>query len=160
MMRDLDRIYGAVVTRRLRAMGIRDNPIEPASPWQNGFGFAERLIGSIRRECLDHAIICGEARRVLKSYADYYNRFRTHRSLNKDAPVSRSVQRTGVLRSGAILADFITTGTHNRLRGLATDVLDALHAAFLSRRPRIMGPRPKSSKAARCRPCLSLVLLN
>ena len=109
MIRDRDRIYGAVVTRRLRAMGIRDTPIVPASPWQNGF--AERLIGSIRRECLDHAIICGEAhlRRVLKSYADYYNRFRTHRSLNKDAPVSRSVQRTGVIRSRAILGDFIIT---------------------------------------------------
>ena len=103
IIRDRDRIYGTIVTRRLRAMGIRDTPIVPASPWQNGF--AERLIGSIRRECLDHAIICGEAhfRRVLKSYADYYNRFRTHRSLNKDAPVSRSVQRTGVIRSGAIL---------------------------------------------------------
>src|ERR1700726_2382416 len=99
MIRDRDRIYGAVVTRRLRVMGIRDTPIVPASPWQNGF--AERLIGSIRRECLDHAIICGEAhlRRVLKSYADYYNHFRTHRSLNKDAPVSRSVQRTGVIRA-------------------------------------------------------------
>jgi hypothetical protein len=59
----------------------------------------------IWRECLDHEIICGEAhlRRVLKSYADYYNRFRTHRSLKKDAPVSRSVQRTGVIRSRAIL---------------------------------------------------------
>jgi transposase InsO family protein len=103
MIRDRDRIYGAVVTRRLRAMGIRDKPTASASPWQNGF--AERLIGSIRRECLDHIIIRGEAhlRRVLKSYADYYNRFRTHRSLNKDAPVSRSVQRTGVIRSGAIL---------------------------------------------------------
>ena len=103
MIRDRDRIYGAVVTRRLRAMGTRDKPIAPASPWQNGL--AERLIGSIRRECLDHAIICGEAhlRRVLKSYADYYNRFRTHRSLNKDAPVSRSVQHTGVIRSRAIL---------------------------------------------------------
>src|SRR6202043_3808863 len=99
MIRDRDRIYGAVVTRRLRAMGIRDKPIAPASPWQNGF--AERLIGSIRRECLDHVIVLGEAhlRRVLKSYSDYYNRFRTHRSLNKDAPVSRSVQRTGVIRA-------------------------------------------------------------
>ena len=103
LIRDRDRIYGSVVTRRLRAMGIRDKPTAPASPWQNGF--AERLIGSIRRECLDHIFIRGEAhlRRVLKSYADYYNRFRTHRSLNKDAPVSRSVQRTGVIRSGAIL---------------------------------------------------------
>jgi transposase InsO family protein len=51
LIRDRDRIYGAVVTRRLRAMGIRDKPTAPASPWQNGF--AERLIGSIRRECVD-----------------------------------------------------------------------------------------------------------
>jgi transposase InsO family protein len=103
MIRDRDRIYGAVVTRRLRAMGIRDRPITPASPWQNGF--AERLIGSIRRECLDHIIVLGEAhlRRILKSYARYYNGVRTHRSLNKDAPVSRSVQRSGVIRSLAIL---------------------------------------------------------
>src|SRR5467141_934395 len=54
MIRDRDRVYGAVVIRRLRAMGIRDKPIAPASPWQNGF--AERLIGSIRRECLDRVI--------------------------------------------------------------------------------------------------------
>src|SRR6202790_5100200 len=103
MIRDRDRIYGTVVTRRLRAMGIRDKPIAPSSPWQNGF--AERLIGSIRRECLDHVIVLGEAhlRRILKSYARYYNGVRTHRSLNKDAPVSRWVQRTGVIRSRAIL---------------------------------------------------------
>jgi transposase InsO family protein len=103
MIRDRDRIYGAVVTRRLRAMGIRDKPIAPASPWQNGF--ADRLIGSIRRECLDHVIVLGEGhlRRILKSYADYYNGLRTHWSLNKDAPVSRSVQRTGVISSRAIL---------------------------------------------------------
>ena len=103
MIRDRDRIYGAVVTRRLRAMGIRDRPITPASPWQNGF--AERLIGSIRRECLDHIIVLGEIhlRRVLKSYVDYYNSIRTHRSLNKDAPVSRPVQRIGSVKSHAIL---------------------------------------------------------
>src|SRR3984893_2796564 len=103
MIRDRDRIYGAVVTRRLRAMGIRDKPIAPDSPWQNGV--AERLIGSIRRECVDHMIVLGEAhlRRILKSCAHYYNGVRTHRSLNKDAPVSRSVQRTGVIRSRAIL---------------------------------------------------------
>jgi Integrase core domain len=65
----------------------------------------ERLIGSIRRECVDHIIVLGEAhlRRILKSYADYYNGVRTHRSLNKDAPVSRPVQRTGVISSRAIL---------------------------------------------------------
>ncbi len=78
-------IYGAVVTRRLRAMGIRDRPMTPASPWQNGF--AERLIGSIRRESVNHMIVLGEAhlRRSLKSYAQYDDGVRTHRSLNKDA---------------------------------------------------------------------------
>jgi transposase InsO family protein len=67
-------------------MGIGDKPIAPRSPWQNGF--AERLIGSIRGECLDHVIVFGEEhlRRVLRSYAYYYNEVRTHRSLNKDAP--------------------------------------------------------------------------
>src|SRR5712664_1451544 len=99
MIRDRDRIYGAIVTRRLRAMGIRDKPTAPASPWQNVF--AERLIGSIRRECLDHVIIRSEAhlRRILKSHADYYNGVRTHRSLNKDAPFSRPLQLTGIIRS-------------------------------------------------------------
>ncbi len=81
MIRDRDRIYGIVVTRRLRAMGIRDKPTAPASPWQNGF--AERLIGSIRRDCLDHVIVLGEAhlRRILKSYAHYYNRALEHPSV-------------------------------------------------------------------------------
>jgi transposase InsO family protein len=103
MTRDRDCIYGAVVTRRLRAMGIRDKPIPPASPWQNGF--VERLIGSIRRECVDHIIVLGEAhlREILKSYARHYNATRTHLALDKDAPVSRPVQRTGVVRSLAIL---------------------------------------------------------
>ena len=103
MIRDRDRIYGAVVTRRLRAMGIRDKPIAPASPWQNSF--AERLIGSIRRECVDHLVVLGEAhqRRILQAYVRYYNNIRTQRSLNKDAPVSRPVQRTGIISSYAIL---------------------------------------------------------
>jgi transposase InsO family protein len=103
MIRDRDRIYGIVVTRRLRAMGIRDRPTAPASPWQNGC--VERLIGSIRRECVDHIIVLGEAhlRRILKSYARYYNETRTHLALDKDAPISRPVQRTGVVRSLAIL---------------------------------------------------------
>ena len=103
LIRDRDRIYGAIVTRRLRAMGIRDKPTAPASPWQNGF--AERLIGSIRRECVDHIVVLGEAhlRRILRSYARYYNDIRTHRSLDKDAPVSRPVQRTGNIKSYPIL---------------------------------------------------------
>src|SRR5215204_1153694 len=104
LIRDRDRIYGTVVTRRLRAMGIRDKPTAPVSPWQNGF--AERLIGSIRRECVDHFVVLGEAhlRRILRAYARYYNDIRTHRSLDKDAPVSRPVQRTGIISSHAILS--------------------------------------------------------
>jgi transposase InsO family protein len=103
LIRDRDRIYASVVTRRLRAMGIRDKPTAPASPWQNGV--AERLIGSIRRECVDHIIVLGEVhlRQILQSYARYYNNIRTHRSLDKDAPVSRPVRRTGVISSRTIL---------------------------------------------------------
>jgi transposase InsO family protein len=103
LIRDRDRIYGSVVTRRLRAMGIRDKPTAPASPWQNGF--AERLIGSIRRECLDHIIVLGEAhlRQILQSYARYYNEIRTHRSSDKDAPLARQIQRIGSIKSHTIL---------------------------------------------------------
>ncbi len=95
LIRDRDRVYGTVVKRRLRAMGIRDKPTARASPWQNGV--AERLIGSIRRECVDHMIVLGEAhlRRILTKYAAYYNELRTHRSLNKDAPIHRAIQRLG-----------------------------------------------------------------
>jgi transposase InsO family protein len=103
VIRDRDRVYGTVVTRRLRAMGIRDKPIAPAAPWQNGF--AERLIGSIRRECLDHIIVLGEVhlRRILKSYARYYNETRTHLALDKDAPLSRTVKRAGRILCRPIL---------------------------------------------------------
>jgi transposase InsO family protein len=103
LIRDRDRIYGTVVTRRLRAMGIRDKPIAPASPWQNGI--AERLIGSIRRECLDHIVVLGEAhlRRILLTYAHYYNGARTHRFLNKDAPLHCAIQRLGAITSQPVL---------------------------------------------------------
>ena len=104
LIRDRDRIYGNVAMRRIRAMGIRDKPIAPASPWQNGI--AERLIGSIRRECLDHLIIVSEAhlREILQTYACYYNKIRTHRSLDKDAPAFRAVQRSGNIESHSILS--------------------------------------------------------
>ena len=83
LIRDRDGAFGPAYTRRIRAMGIRDHPIAARSPWQNGH--TERLIGSIRRECLDHVIVFGEAhlRRVLKAYASYYNQVRTHLSLDK-----------------------------------------------------------------------------
>jgi transposase InsO family protein len=89
-------------------MGIRDRPITRASPWQNGF--AERLIGSIRRECADHIIVLGEAhlRRILKSYARYCNETRTHLALDKDAPLSRTVNR-----AGRILCHPVLGGLHH-----------------------------------------------
>ncbi len=103
LIRDRDTSYGPVFVRRLRAMGIRDRPIAPRSPWQNAY--VERLIGSIRRECLDHTIVFGEAhlRRILGAYAAYYNELRTHRSLNKDAPIHRAIQRLGAITSQPVL---------------------------------------------------------
>ncbi len=84
-----------ILKRRLRGLGSRDRPIAPRSPWQNGH--VERLIGSIRRECLDHMIVLNELhlRRVMKAYAAYYNAARTHLSLAKDAPIERPIERIG-----------------------------------------------------------------
>jgi len=103
MIRDRDGCYGQAVTKRLAAMGIRDHPTARRSPWQNGH--AERLIGSIRRECLDHIVVFGEAhlRRILAGYAGYYNELRTHLSLGKDSPCRRQVQRLGQLTAQPIL---------------------------------------------------------
>jgi transposase InsO family protein len=95
VVRDRDGVYGEAFIRRLAAMGIRDRPISARSPWQNGY--AERLIGSIRRECLDHVVVFGEQhlRHLLGSYQKYYNEVRTHLSLRKDAPFPRAVQIEG-----------------------------------------------------------------
>jgi transposase InsO family protein len=103
LVRDRDQVYGAAAPRRLRAMGIRDKPIAPGSPWRNGF--AERLIGSIRRECVDHIVVLGEGhlRRILTKYAAYYNELRTHRSLDKDAPIHRAIQHVGRVISAPVL---------------------------------------------------------
>src|ERR1700726_1732849 len=103
LIRDRDGAYGEVFIRRLRSMGIRDRPTSPRSPWQNGY--AERLIGSIRRECLDHVVVFGERhlRHLLLSYMKYHNEIRTHLSLEKDAPVSRAVERAGQILCRPIL---------------------------------------------------------
>jgi len=103
LIRDRDGAYGEIFIRRVRSIGIRDRPTSPRSPWQNAY--AERLIGSIRRECIDHVVVFGEChlRHVLLSYMNYYNGTRTHLSLNKDAPVSRSVGRVGNVISHPIL---------------------------------------------------------
>jgi len=103
MVRDRDAAYGPVFQRRIRAMGIRDRPTALRSPWQNGH--VERLIGSIRRECMDHVIVLGELhlRRILTAYAAYYNEARTHLSLDKDAPVFRAVQLDGRITARPVL---------------------------------------------------------
>jgi len=97
LIRDRAGAFGEIFKKRLYAMGIRDRPTAPRSPWQNAY--VERLIGSIRRDCLDHLIIVDERhlRNLLRDYAEYYNRLRTHLSLNKDAPFGRPVQSHGVL---------------------------------------------------------------
>ena len=103
VVRDRDRVYGARFRRRMRAMGIRDRPISARSPWQNAH--AERLIGSIRRDCLDHVVVFGEShlRNLLRSYQRYYNEARTYLSLCKDAPLPRAVQARGHIRVTPIL---------------------------------------------------------
>ncbi len=93
LVRDRDRIYGASFRQRVRHMGIEEVVIAPRSPWQNPY--VERLIGSIRRECLDHVIILHERhlQRLLTDYVRYYHYWRTHRSLAMDCPLPRPIQR-------------------------------------------------------------------
>jgi transposase InsO family protein len=121
LIRDRDAAYGDIVRQRLRAMGIRDRPIAARPPWQNGC--AERLVGPIRRDCLDHMIILGEShlRRILKSYAAYYNELRIHLSLDKDAPAGRPIQRFGEVtaisdprRTSPPLHPNLISDTHSR----------------------------------------------
>jgi transposase InsO family protein len=101
LIRDRDACYGDMFVRRVRSLGIRDHPTSPRSPWQNGY--AERLIGSIRRECLDHVVVVGEQhlRHILMAYME--NAVRTHLSLGKDAPVRRLIQRAGRIEVRPVL---------------------------------------------------------
>jgi transposase InsO family protein len=106
LIRDRDACYSDIFLRRVRSFGIRDHPTSSRSPWQNGY--VERLIGSIRRECLDHVVVVGEQhlRHILMSYMDYYNAARTHLSLGKDAPVRRiTFSAPGASKRGPSLAD-------------------------------------------------------
>jgi transposase InsO family protein len=97
-------------------LGIREVPTAPQAPWQNAY--VERLIGSIRRECLDHVIVLNEAglRRVLKSYVEYYERSRTHLSLGKDSPISRPVQPAAM---GRVVENPQVGGLHHRYERVA-----------------------------------------
>jgi len=103
LIRDRDGAFGPAYTHRIRAMGIRDHPTAPRSPWQNGH--VERLIGSIRRESLDHFVVFDGAqlRRILRNYASYYDQVQTHLSLDKKAPDFRRPQKLGRIASIAIL---------------------------------------------------------
>jgi putative transposase len=92
LLRDRDNIYGQEFRERIRAIGIEEILTAPRSPWQNPF--CERLIGSVRRDCLNHVIILGEShlRKILARYFRYYHKYRTHLSLAKDAPEPRAIQ--------------------------------------------------------------------
>ena len=116
LLRDRDSSYGEKFSEATRWLGIREVLTEPQSPWQNAY--VERLIGSIRRECLDHVIVLNESglRRILKSYFDYYERSRTHLSLEKDAPVSRPIQTP---TTGRVVSIPQVGGLHHRYERLA-----------------------------------------
>ena len=103
LIRDRDACYGGIFVRRVRSLGIRDHPTSARSPWQNGY--AERLIGSVRRECLDHILVVGEQhlRHILMCYVEYYNSVRTHLSLGKDAPARRVIQHAGCIQMRPVL---------------------------------------------------------
>jgi transposase InsO family protein len=111
VVRDRDAVYGEVFRRRLASMGIGEVRSSPRSPWQNPY--VERLIGSIRRECLDHMIVFGERhlRRVLAEYVVYYHGARTHLALEKDAPTPRPRQ---ALTDGDVVAVPQVGGLHHR----------------------------------------------
>jgi transposase InsO family protein len=116
LLRDRDRIYGDAVQRRIKSLGIEEVITTPRSPWQNPF--VERVIGSIRRDCLDHVIVLNERhlRRILRAYFSYYHTCRTHLSLSKDSPKPRSVQPPDL---GKVTAFPFVGGLHHRYGRLA-----------------------------------------
>jgi putative transposase len=109
LIRDRDSIYSHEFRRRIQSLGMKEVVTAPRSPWQNAF--VERLIGSIRRECLDHVVVLGQwhLRRLLKSYFAYYEWSRTHLALAKDAPEPRAI-----MRQGEIIAIPQVGGLHHR----------------------------------------------
>ena len=111
LLRDRDGIYGKAFRDCVKAMGVEEVKTAPRIPWQNPY--AERLIGSIRRECLDHVIVFNERslKRILRSYVDYYHNSRTHLSLGKDAPATRDVQPPEL---GRVIEMPVVGGLHHR----------------------------------------------
>jgi transposase InsO family protein len=111
VLRDRDAIYGRDFAAMTRDMGMEEVLTAPRSPWQNPF--AERLVGSIRRECLDHVMVWNERslRRILHNYFAYYQRSRTHLALAKDAPEPRAVEPP---EQGRVVAIPLVGGLHHR----------------------------------------------
>jgi transposase InsO family protein len=111
LLRDRDSIYGQVFAQRVQNLGLEEKLIGPRSPWQNPY--VERLIGSIRRECLDHVIIFGAShlRRTLAAYFEYYHQARTHRGLHQDSPEPRPIERPDL---GNIVELPMLNGLHHR----------------------------------------------
>ena len=111
LIRDHDAIFGDYFQKRVKAMGIEEVVIAPRAPWQNPY--CERLIGSIRRDCLDHVIVLNEAhlRRILIDYLAYYHRSRTHLSLDRNAPFPRQVEPPS---SGRVISIPQVGGLHHR----------------------------------------------
>jgi transposase InsO family protein len=116
LIRDRDGIYGEEVRRCLRSLGISEVLIAPRSPWQSPF--VERLIGSIRRELLDHVIVLNERHllRLLRSYFAYYHESRCHQSLGHNAPDPREVEPP---ERGKVVAEPMVGGLHHRYRRCA-----------------------------------------
>ena len=114
LIRDRDGVYGNEVSRRLNSLGVAEVLTAPQSPWQNAY--VERLIGSIRRECLNHFIIFNarHLKRTLAAYFHYYHRSRPHRALNKQCPIEREV-----MKNGAIVAIGEVGGLHHRYERVA-----------------------------------------
>jgi transposase InsO family protein len=110
LIRDRDRKFSEFFSRKVSSAGLTEVLTAPASPWQNAY--VERVIGTIRRECLDHTIILSERhlRRIVRRYIDYYNGLRTHTSLDKDAPRGRPVQGQG---KGAVRSRRQCGGLHH-----------------------------------------------
>jgi putative transposase len=111
LLRDRDKVYGDYFRQRVRGLGLKEVLSAPRSPWQNAY--VERLIGSIRRECLDHVVVVNEhhLRRILRSYFGYYHRTRTHLSIEKDAPDTRPVQLSAM---GTVIEIAEVGGLHHR----------------------------------------------
>ena len=125
LLRDRDKSYGERFRQRVQAMGIREVVTAPRAPWQNPY--VERVIGSIRRECLDHVMVFNERHlgRVLSSYLDYYHRSRTHLALDKDCPYARPIQPPAL---GNIIAIPQVGGLHHRYQRLAAYAVWRLHS--------------------------------